>query len=92
MKALTLTIAILFFPSLAIAETLEGDWTIKVVPAGKDQFPWWQKVKYPTKLVVTKTGAQFNFEFTDQYEFTCSGMAMSARTMEEKLCLSFAVG
>ncbi len=83
MKALVLTISILLTPVSVLAETLEGVWEVSVAPEGKDQFPWWQQIKYPTKLEVSKNGETYTFQFTDQYDYTCLGTAMSANNGRE---------
>jgi hypothetical protein len=78
-----LTLAIFLLPVSAIAESIEGTWEIEVVSEGKDQFPWWQQIKYPAKLVISKTNDAYSFEFTDQYKFTCTGTAMSVNNGKE---------
>ncbi len=83
MKLILITITILLLPVITLAETLEGVWKIQIVPSDKEQFPWWQQIKYPVKLVVIKNGPVFDLTFTDQYNYTCSGMAMSANNGRE---------
>jgi len=83
MKSVLLTILIILLPVSVLAEGLEGNWEINVVPEGKEQFPWWQQIKYPTKLVITRESDVYTFKFTDQYDFTCSGTAMSANKNRE---------
>jgi len=83
MKAFILTIAILLTSFSTVAEKLEGTWEIKVVPDGKEQFPWWQQIKYPKTLEVYKQAGTFKIKFTDQFDHECSGSAMTANNGRE---------
>ncbi|WP_109763414.1 hypothetical protein [Pleionea mediterranea] len=78
-----LVIISLLLPVSVFSETLEGVWEIKVASSGKDQFPWWQHVKYPTKLEVSIINGTYKFQFTDQHNYTCSGSAMSVNNSNE---------
>lgn len=83
MKTIIFTIVILMPSFLVSAETLEGMWQIKIVSSGKDTFPWWQQIKYPTLLEVSKKEDTFEIKFTDQFDYKCSGKAMSVNNGRE---------
>lgn len=51
--------------SAKIPERFFGSWVITVEE--KAGFPWWQQVKYPVSLSVSKSG----LKFTDQSGFEC---------------------
>lgn len=74
MKTRNILFIILFFPSLLNAEINDfvGTWEIKVVPEGATQFPWWQEVKYPTVLVISRVNKELKIKFKDQFDYECN--------------------
>ncbi len=62
---------------MAAEDPLIGTWNIEVKPDSDEQFPFWREIKYPKKLVISKSGQQYIMDFTDQYNYECEGQPMS---------------
>ena len=62
---------------MAAEDPLIGTWNIEVKPDSDEQFPFWREIKYPKKLVISKSGQQYTMEFTDQYDYKCEAKPMS---------------
>ena len=79
MNKLKLIYLLIIISSLVRAESdpLIGVWNIEVQPDSEEQFQWWQEIKYPKKLIITKDENQYSMVFTSQYDYECKGTPMS---------------
>lgn len=72
MSKLLINILLLFcisacdFVEAELPDEFVGEWSTKVEKGSG--FPWWQQIKYPVKLSITKSGVTFE----DQMGFKCT--------------------
>ena len=84
-------VLLLSFLVLADEDPLIGTWNVEVKPTSDKQFPFWREIKYPKKLVVSKSGKNYKVLFTDQYGYECETKPMSTNRSQE-LIFTFCSG
>ena len=48
-----------------------GEWKIEVVPAKKDEFPFYRQIKYPKWMQIKIINGRLIGEYIDQFEYRC---------------------